>query len=384
MENSTEQAKNTLKKKPRIAWIDYAKLFTIYLIIIAHNTLINTKFHFFIVIYIVAFFFFLSGITVKKRAFKDDIIHTFRTIIVPYFWLYLVSYLLKNAIRYTAWLANNKLYMFSSHWQDIRQAILGLFLGNTIKDIAYFEVPPLWFLLALFWCRVLFALNNSLIEFIKLRVRLKNDSIIYALFSLLCAVLAVFMRHDLPYMMQQGFRVYLIFALGHILSKILLQIPTKKDLKMFFLHIIIAVLTGLIALKISLVTGKTDIFEGLYGTPSSPLLWYIGAISGCAMLLNISMVLRFPKFCDFYSQNTIIILVFHWTFGIPVARKIACLLWQNFDKNAVETFQVLVIAFIALIVCAVPIFIINQFFPFVINRPYSKQSLLYNLVKKQK
>ena len=67
----------------RIYWIDWAKCIGIYLVVLGHmETLIGKQF---IYMFHMPFFFILSGYLYKRVPFKQELIKSIKTLLVPYF-----------------------------------------------------------------------------------------------------------------------------------------------------------------------------------------------------------------------------------------------------------------------------------------------------------
>lgn len=160
-EKMTETLQSAPPQKTRIRWIDTAKLIGIFLVILGHLPLAAGKSGIspatFIYTFHMPLFFFLSGLVEKNRPVRQTLVRSAKSLLIPYAAYYLITYVW--------WLAASFLRhpeLFERNITDgFFKPIAGLLLGvgfNT--DYSYMTNVPLWFLVALFWCRLINALAN--------------------------------------------------------------------------------------------------------------------------------------------------------------------------------------------------------------------------------
>ena len=146
----------------------------------------------------VSAFFMLSGYFFSvKLPFKDFIIKKYKTILFPFLFFYVISYLLFYAGKYAV-----------PHFDTMTEAkgILDCFVQKQ-----YFN-GPLWFLLALFWLQVI---TYFIIKHIK------KTPIAFAV-SLLLSCLGFMlgkMGIDLPLVLDTSLSTVFVFHLGYLLRK---------------------------------------------------------------------------------------------------------------------------------------------------------------------
>lgn len=133
------------QNKERIVWIDWARSFCMFLVILGHCH-INIQDSFitqFIYSFHMMFFFFLSGFLCKNDLGLFTIKKDIRYLILPYF-SYGIILILFSIIR--ARLFN---------WGNIYPQIVSLLIGDDIS------IGPIWFLPALFICKQIYFLIKS-------------------------------------------------------------------------------------------------------------------------------------------------------------------------------------------------------------------------------
>ena len=126
----------------RVNWIDWSKVFAIYLVALGH--LLNENgmegyMHNFIYLFHMPFFFFISGylFKIKEDNFRPFLKQSFKSLIIPYILLNLIG----NAFLSPTW-------YLSRQWP--------------LEQLFYFltadghgEPGPTWFLVCLFWVRLI-------------------------------------------------------------------------------------------------------------------------------------------------------------------------------------------------------------------------------------
>lgn len=126
----------------RINWIDWSKVFAIYLVALGHllgNTGMEGYLHNCIYLFHMPFFFFVSGYLLKSndQKFEAYLKQSFKKLIVPYILLNLIG----NAFLIPTWILSHK-------W-PVEQ------LFYFITADGHGEPGPTWFLVCLFWVRLI-------------------------------------------------------------------------------------------------------------------------------------------------------------------------------------------------------------------------------------
>lgn len=87
-----------MSDKTYYPWIDWAKFFGIYLVIIGHGWLLDSNWKLFLYSFHMPFFFLLSGLLFKFRPFPQLLKNDWHRLIVPYLLMNLF-FLLRTIIR---------------------------------------------------------------------------------------------------------------------------------------------------------------------------------------------------------------------------------------------------------------------------------------------
>lgn len=154
-----------------------------------------------------------------------------------------------------------------------------------------------WFLLALFYCKVL---CDCYLKYRKVTL------------SLICILIAISFFVKLPLWTGQGAVAFSFYLLGHHFKKHILDI-TNKPHRLFW-----AVVLLLLTACLSLLNGKVSIFSLTYGELTRPfnvLVFYVNALIGSTMLLVLSSyVNKENSIVSFFSGSLVSILVLQMFF----------------------------------------------------------------------
>ena len=136
----------------RLPYLDYARVFVAYLVIFGHLLLKNDMtVRPYIYAFHMPFFFLVSGMLHKDTgsiAWKKY----FKTLIIPFLFFNLIFLILWPALSSIGiWEGNIKLEngVFSCYWNYFLSSVINVFKGKAPPDGAT------WFLLALFWCKLI-------------------------------------------------------------------------------------------------------------------------------------------------------------------------------------------------------------------------------------
>lgn len=206
--------------KKRIKWIDIAKGIAIILMIIGHTIPYNT-FNIFIFSFHMQLFVILSGITYKMPKDKDDIKNRLKKyikqLLMPYIFTLLIC-----TILFT--LSNNTFSLVNI----IKQFSKNLFWGNgcdyTLFGINFTGVSPIWFLIALFFSKLIFDIINYKIN----SKDISTNLIVYCFLALAGIMIGKFVW------LPQNLDLVLIFLLylyiGFIFNKYTKNIEKHKTI----------------------------------------------------------------------------------------------------------------------------------------------------------
>ena len=263
----------------RIEYIDLAKGFCILLVVALHCQIEDRSG---LLVYLrMPFYFFISGMFFKDYGgLKNLVIKKINKLIIPfiffYVWVWIIHWIFQ-LIKPGFWSYPG------SFWND--------FLSNSYMN------TPIWFLLCLFWCNVLFFL-------IKKNVSPKYISLIIGLCAIIGCLLVYFNTRS-PFYIFQSFIAMPFFYLGHLFRNT--QIVNSKRT---WNHLFVAISLVLLTYIINKVDGSCLSFME-FELHGNPMTFYIKAVSivfAAVLLCKIIMKVPVISYCGRYS---IIILGTH-------------------------------------------------------------------------
>lgn len=327
----------------RYLWVDYAKFLSMFSVVYFHTSPVlpgmwGASLHFFMM----PCFFFLAGFLFrfdKYPTFKQYVIHRSRQLLIPYFCFFILFY--------TYWLIIGKETGASDDLAaPFYQPILE-YLCGTPRLICI----PLWFVPCLFVMQCLFYLIFK---------QLKRFFAVSLLFSFPFIALIVDLDNT-PFSLDSLCAQIPFYGMAVLYKKEIFDFLARSKIQLFL---------GLISLMIHVV------FCFFFINPTSNLQHIlIELIGGFSILLP---VLIFVNWLSGYlgkndwitkmASNAIIILAFH-TYSIIFIQRL--ILWVS-DESLVffegKYTLKLIIAVVAMASMIVPIWFINEYTPFVLDK----------------
>ncbi|MGP1587108.1 MAG: acyltransferase family protein [Treponemataceae bacterium] len=352
----SKMTKTQLSDNSRILWIDFAKLIGIFLVILGHLGLRNILIRNFIYSFHMPLFFFLSGITTKKENLAKIVKKNFQCLIIPYFAFYLITYVwwfFYYFIRNPGLFERNITVAFI-------KPMLGMLYGigwdtpfSTMLNV------PLWFLLALFFCKLFYGVTNLCPK----KVFVFVNIFLCVVFTVTVIMFRKSIR-KFPFSIGPVFLVYPFFLSGAFLNKIKHVFEKFKSMHLLY-RIGILLLSTLITSFLSIKNGSVDINTVFPG--SSIILFFINSFTGILMIIAFVNIFPYPKMFDVFSKNTLIILAFHWIVSCGIF-SIIRFIKKDFVAINLNLPTALIISFVTLLLCYIPIFIITKKMPFIIGK----------------
>lgn len=277
------------KASGRIVWIDWAKSFCMFLVIIGHCH-IRMEYQFvtqFVYSFHMMLFFFLSGILCKRDFSLDSIKNDLRFLVLPYltFGILLIAFDFMRARTFNSCLFMQKLY--------------SLLLG---KDAS---IGPIWFLLALFICKQLFLIVK----------KFKQISLCMYFAFVLMSFLPVYYissnQLNMPFFSDSALCGLPFFVVGYECCSFCEHIKKSK----WYLRVACSILLLVLSVFVCRVNGIVSLADCVIG--NSVFLYYINALSVIASICMLCMF--FDKSNSFVlttSYGSIFTLFFH---GIPMS-----------------------------------------------------------------
>lgn len=260
---------------------DVMKGISILAMVIGHST-IPKLLERFIFVWHIPLFFLVSGYFYKPKPIEEYVRKNARQLLLPYIFTSVVLILL-TAVKY---LATGK--------GDTLNIVIAAIVGNgTVNNPTFSEysIGAIWFLLAMFWCRVIyntiqFKINGSLV---------KGGAV------LIISIIATYVGSMLyvPSDILEGMEALLFFYIGHLAHQYKLL---ENHINSWFV-LIVFVLTGL-----SIYSGSMSMVRCHYG------YWpinYLAAIGMTILVYHFSKRLNGNHFLMRVGRISIVILCVH-------------------------------------------------------------------------
>ena len=214
-------------------------------------------------------------------------------------------------------------------------------------DYSFMANVPLWFLVSLFWCRIMNALSN------------KNPKILKPIFIIICLIISITLwktNRFLPFSFGASCMAFPIYWLGSFLKdkKVLRNQTVLAKSIMLILGVCVTVLA-------TILNGQINMNGIVYGR--NPFLFFFGAFSGILMMYGVSSLI--PSLCSFgkfLAKNTITILAFHSIIS-GILLKFYAIYILHIDKLGEEKLSVFaggMVALLCLLSCAIPCFVTRK------------------------
>ena len=316
--------------KQRINWIDWAKVFAIYLVVLGHllsKTGREGYIFNFIYSFHMPFFFFISGylFTVKENNFRSFLKGSIRSLLVPYVLLNLIGnfFLIPTWVLAKQWPLDQLFYFITADGRG--------------------EPGPTWFLVCLFQVRLLSY-------FI-----VRQTSVWRLLVVSFCILIAYLFPFHLYWRIDTVFMVIPFYIAGYELKSKLSFFSSKIS---FFILL-------LIVLLLTMIMGYSNVYLRLFG--NYPLLYYPYAFAGIFMLISLSFMFdkyNF-KFITILSIGTIVIMALHGIMFLYVKTFFRIV---HFDFIFLTTIGKFILSGIVLLLLYYPIIWLHKYFPMAIGR----------------
>ena len=316
--------------KQRINWIDWAKVFAIYLVVLGHllsKTGREGYIFNFIYSFHMPFFFFISGylFTIKENNFRSFLKGSIRSLLVPYVLLNLIGnfFLIPTWVLAKQWPIDQLFYFITADGRG--------------------EPGPTWFLVCLFQVRLLSY-------FI-----VRQTSVWRLLVVSFCILIAYLFPFHLYWRIDTVFMVIPFYIAGYELKSKLSFFSSKIS---FFILL-------LIVLLLTMIMGYSNVYLRLFG--NYPLLYYPYAFAGIFMLISLSFMFdkyNF-KFITILSIGTIVIMALHGIIFLYVKTFFRIV---HLDFIFLTTTGKFILSGIVLLLLYYPIIWLHKYFPMAIGR----------------
>ncbi len=331
----------------RFIWMDYAKTIGIFLVVLAHTHLYKPVDNC-IYTFLMPLFFFMSGYLFsfsKNPSFRQFAAKRFKSLIIPYLWINLITYLF--------WLFIGRKFGDDS-LRDIAwySPAINTLLGNGMQMI---HNIPTWFYICLFGLEILYYL------FFK---KLKNKYIGLILLTIAGYLNYTFNPYTLPFSINTAIVGMIFYTWGNIAK--------EKNIS-FNNHFTLTLLSLILVIVVTYYNGRINMYKNFY---NNYFLFLVGGFSGIYLITSLSNYLSrlFKERKDilYISKNTLIISGFHlMTFSFIKGFMVFILdipIETLYDKVSINV----IFALVSILLCLPIIYIINHYFPFIMGRKRSK------------
>lgn len=276
----------------RVNWIDWLKAIGITFVIMGHLPFADSFINQFIYSFHMPLFFIISGYLFKPSG--NFLSKNVKALLAPYFIYCLVNYVWWFIFSF---LRHPEIYDFSFKTGGLKPFI-GILLGIDYETIYSYPIPgPLWFLIAMFWVRII---ANYFLNKIN-----KYSFLVYisCLFSFAVFLLYVW-GIDLWFSLDSAMLAFPFFVMGLYL---------KKYFRSFSKGAIFVITMGSIILTygLSVWNGPVDMNTSNFG--NNIFIYYLNGITGFTSVFGCSILLNDFRnnFVMYISFGTIMIIGLH-------------------------------------------------------------------------
>lgn len=235
-------------------------------------------------------FFIVSGYFYKEKKVTELLFRDFRSLLVPYLFVTIVT--ITYGILVATW----------QHAPEKAWYWINSFLNAGINDSG---IGPLWFLLAMFWCRMFYNLLYKVVKQIPGTIETYMVLISFLLFTTINFIPNNFIRLINYQCIINGLYAMFYFSLGHITNKL----NTKYQLLSVncLLYIIVAIVLGIICIISCMGTSDMGSFRQhiIYNTLASVAVTFLLYHLCNKINDNCSM------FLSWYGRLSLVVFCFH-------------------------------------------------------------------------
>ena len=327
----------------RINFIDNSKAIAILLVIVGHTDGIPQILKCFIFSFHMPAFFFISGYLLKINKFEMKFLsftkEQFRKLIVPYFFFGMIS-ILYSITKHT----------LTGLEFNIYSALNGFTYGNSEGLVNI----TLWFFTCLF--------STSIISFLLFK---KFTSITIVCFSFVLG-LGVCFFHSLipfrpPWNMDLSIVSLFFYSLGHLVAQ---ASDRNSQLTMTPYRMVLLLIGTAALLYLANKNGRVDMAFMVF---RDPLLFFLNACIGVALLLVLSFSIPVTLGALFLSKNTIILFPLHPIF-FSIFTGIGMIVFTVPHDFQISYYWSVIYTCGAIAFCYPISIIFTKFFPFVIGK----------------
>jgi fucose 4-O-acetylase-like acetyltransferase len=350
---SNQQPATSNQQPNRLLWIDFAKTAGIWLVVFGH---IKIPENFTNVVYSfhMPLFFFISGYLEKNRTLKETVKNGLKTTVIPYVILYGLFYLWWFPVSL---MRHPELFGEISFESAIIKPFLGMVFGvgyNT--NFSIMIDVPLWFLIGLFFVKILHCLLRMIFKQNNILILLSNFVVIGIVY------LIKKLELDLLFSLDSAFLALPYFIIGNVMMRQKMIRQYKIDtIKKFILVLGTAIICFVILILIVPLNGRIDINGCNYGK-NILLSYFIGIIGIISTIIFSQIYQKRIKLIEIISTGTIIIMAFHGIVASIMLRVIGLR-----GEEIINPFIAGFASIISVIIFIVPTIIVKKYFSIILG-----------------
>ena len=250
--------------KQYIPWIDWAKIFGIYLVTLGHGQLVSVDARVLIYSFHMPLFFVLSGMLYKYRSFLETIKKAFKSLVVPYFIISVIClcyYLVLKGLQ------------GNITWMDVWSRVGAIFLGLGYETNNWTPVSsPMWFVVALLVIYLILSLSRN-----------KYYDIAVLVISIIISIILRKTDVDTLFPIDSALMAMPFFVVGYIFKDFIINIDFKKLLVPALLMLPVWYITAVF-------NGRVDMCGCNYGR--SMILFYLIGLMACFIAISFCKIIR--------------------------------------------------------------------------------------------
>lgn len=312
---------------------------------------VNTGATAFIYTFHMPLFFLISGYLYKRKDnFGEGVKKDAKRLLLPYVYFYIISYAYWFMVIYS----KHKGQFPGPFTQVvIIKPMLGMLFGMGYEtNISRSINHPLWFLVALFFIKVIYTALEGIV---------RENRIYVGIGILILLIPVVFLRangYDLWFSLDSAVIALPFFYFGTVIRSLNVKLWFKNNILNMVYFVALTALTFLIVKY----NGNPDINSALWG--NNLLLFYIGGLAGTFMIFSLCFVLAGvpSKFILFVSANTLVLMCIQ---GMLKSISMSILKVAHFNLPLKQNFTQTAVLTAVIFILSLPVmYLIDKYLPF--------------------
>lgn len=344
--------------KNRISWIDLAKFFGIFAIVIGHTIQGGWLKHY-VYSFHVPLFFFVMGVTsaltnIDSKPFHKYIKKQSYSLLLPYYTFAIIS----TVVIFVAsrFIQFKEVVIFNEPLKLIAKVIIGYCDAN----------KPLWFLPCAF---VMCIIAYFIIKYTnKIKSHKARLIVYFSISTILCVLMHINVNHleinNIIFKTDSAIELLPFFLMGYCFLNYGISEKIKK------LNIFVRIIIGIVLISTGAVSGLFNPEAGYLGNYYGNIaIFYLSAFSTILGIIMLCTVVPPIKILTWCGARTLTILLLH-KFPILAFQKVI-----PFTKSYLAEFSIpvgIAVTLITIALCCIADIVITKLVPFLIGKSRSK------------